>query len=374
MALQWRQTQNILPTPLTLSYILQILHNPINNVYKHPSYSGTGRVMGIITLLGKEQFEYFYKTVLKVTSADANTSVASAAKSVNQTPHEFLKILVSKLDEFKIRSGLGDLNNRFYTLCQLLVKILISKINNKKNLITNKKALLNEIRMDISDWTILNSVKTLNSKLVSSTTIKDILNHFYPPRPQIGGNPHLTHLKIDEILDNPVFMDALQKKIAEQLEDPSIHYDFDNARTLLARTPLTTRGSSPAGSAAAVAAPAPVVTAAPAAPAAAPAATLSAEDDLKNKLVERIVAAIDRKPIEIKLKIGQAVAIGAAASADATEASGGSKKKSRTVTIKSDSMPKTVKGLKTRKKLLKKKIRKMNKRIKLNKKRIIKLK
>ena len=52
---------------------------------------------------------------------------------------------------------------------------------------------------------------------------------------------------------------------------------------------------------------------------------------------------------------------------------GGSKKK-RTVTIKSNAMPKTVKGLKTRKKLLKKKIKDAEKKVKLNKNRVIKLK
>ena len=52
---------------------------------------------------------------------------------------------------------------------------------------------------------------------------------------------------------------------------------------------------------------------------------------------------------------------------------GGSKKK-RTVTIKSDAMPKTVKGLKTRKKLLKEKIKKAEKKVKLNKNRVIRLK
>tara|TARA_B110000211_G_scaffold92073_1_gene107284 strand:+ start:2045 stop:3082 length:1038 start_codon:yes stop_codon:yes gene_type:complete len=52
---------------------------------------------------------------------------------------------------------------------------------------------------------------------------------------------------------------------------------------------------------------------------------------------------------------------------------GGSKKK-RTVTIKSEPMPKTVKGLKTRKKLLKKKIKDAEKKVKLNKNRVIRLK
>ena len=52
---------------------------------------------------------------------------------------------------------------------------------------------------------------------------------------------------------------------------------------------------------------------------------------------------------------------------------GGSKKK-RTVTIKSNAMPKTVKGLQTKKKLLKKKIKKAEKKVKLSKDRIIKLK
>ena len=54
-------------------------------------------------------------------------------------------------------------------------------------------------------------------------------------------------------------------------------------------------------------------------------------------------------------------------------AKGGSKKK-RTVTIKSDAMPKTVKGLETRKKLLKEKIKDAEKKVKLNKNRVIKLK
>ena len=53
--------------------------------------------------------------------------------------------------------------------------------------------------------------------------------------------------------------------------------------------------------------------------------------------------------------------------------SGGSKK-TRTVTIKSNAMPKTVKGLQTRKKLLKKKIKKAEKKVKLSKDRIIRLK
>ena len=52
---------------------------------------------------------------------------------------------------------------------------------------------------------------------------------------------------------------------------------------------------------------------------------------------------------------------------------GGSKKK-RTVTIKSNSLPKTVKGLKTRKKELKDKIKKAEKKVQLNKDRIIRLK
>tara|TARA_B110000208_G_scaffold192028_1_gene261930 strand:- start:7608 stop:7772 length:165 start_codon:yes stop_codon:yes gene_type:complete len=51
---------------------------------------------------------------------------------------------------------------------------------------------------------------------------------------------------------------------------------------------------------------------------------------------------------------------------------GGSKK--RTVTIKSDAMPKTVKGLKTRKKLLEKKIKDAEKKVKLNKNRVVRLK
>ena len=374
LALQWRQTRNIISPTLTLSDILQILYNPISNVYLHPNSSGAGRVMGIITLLGKKQFEYFYKTVLTVSSADANTYVASVARTAGQSSIDFLNTLVITLHNFKIRSSsLGNLNNQFYTLCRLLVNILISKINNKKNLITNKKLLLSEIRKDISTMTILNSVKTLNSKLVSPTTINYILDYFYHPRQQIGGNPHLTHLKIDEILDNPVFMNELQQKIAEQLDD--IRYDFDNARTLLAQNPLATRGDRPLGVAAATSAP--VGTAAAPAPAAAPATVPSAEEDLKNKLVERIVAAIDRSPIPIKLEIKQLSfsnvhnILKSSPLLSSLKTSGGSKKKSRTVTIKSDSMPKTVKGLKTRKKLLKKKIRKMNKRIKLNKKRIV---
>ena len=56
-----------------------------------------------------------------------------------------------------------------------------------------------------------------------------------------------------------------------------------------------------------------------------------------------------------------------------TAASGGSKK-TRTVTIKSNAMPKTVKGLQTKKKLLKKKIKKAEKKVKLSKDRIIRLK
>jgi len=59
--------------------------------------------------------------------------------------------------------------------------------------------------------------------------------------------------------------------------------------------------------------------------------------------------------------------------AEAASKTGGSKKK-RTVTIKSNAMPKTVKGLKTRKKLLKKKIKDAEKKVKLNKNRVIKLK
>ena len=59
--------------------------------------------------------------------------------------------------------------------------------------------------------------------------------------------------------------------------------------------------------------------------------------------------------------------------AAALAASGGSKKK-RTVTIKSEPMPKTVKGLQTRKKLLKKRIKKAEKKVKLSKNRIIRLK
>ena len=56
----------------------------------------------------------------------------------------------------------------------------------------------------------------------------------------------------------------------------------------------------------------------------------------------------------------------------ARQATGGSKK--RTVTIKSDAMPKTVKGLKTRKKLLEKKIKDAETKVKLNKNRVIRLK
>tara|TARA_B110000977_G_scaffold178619_1_gene236434 strand:- start:279 stop:740 length:462 start_codon:yes stop_codon:yes gene_type:complete len=54
------------------------------------------------------------------------------------------------------------------------------------------------------------------------------------------------------------------------------------------------------------------------------------------------------------------------------ERKGGSKK--RTVIIKSNILPKTVKGLKTRKKLLKKRIKKAEKKVKLSKNRIIRLK
>jgi len=52
---------------------------------------------------------------------------------------------------------------------------------------------------------------------------------------------------------------------------------------------------------------------------------------------------------------------------------GGDSKK-RNVTIKSYTIPKTVKGLKTRKKLLKKRIKKAEKKVKLSKNRIIRLK
>ena len=52
----------------------------------------------------------------------------------------------------------------------------------------------------------------------------------------------------------------------------------------------------------------------------------------------------------------------------------GGRKKKRTVTIKSESIPKTVKGLKTRKKLLKEKIKKAEKKVQLSKNRIIRLK
>lgn len=52
----------------------------------------------------------------------------------------------------------------------------------------------------------------------------------------------------------------------------------------------------------------------------------------------------------------------------------GGRKKKRTVTIKSESLPKTVKGLKTRKKLLKEKIKKAEKKVQLSKNRIIRLK
>ena len=71
----------------------------------------------------------------------------------------------------------------------------------------------------------------------------------------------------------------------------------------------------------------------------------------------------------------EAMAHSMAASEGATPAAaiGGSKKK-RTVTIKSDAMPKTVKGLETRKKLLKEKIKDAEKKVKLNKNRVIKLK
>tara|TARA_B110000977_G_scaffold193381_2_gene268296 strand:+ start:766 stop:1203 length:438 start_codon:yes stop_codon:yes gene_type:complete len=62
-----------------------------------------------------------------------------------------------------------------------------------------------------------------------------------------------------------------------------------------------------------------------------------------------------------------------AAEAAAESKIGGSKKK-RTVTIKSDAMPKTIKGLETRKKLLKKRIKKAEKKVKLSKNRIIRLK
>ena len=57
---------------------------------------------------------------------------------------------------------------------------------------------------------------------------------------------------------------------------------------------------------------------------------------------------------------------------DTLPSSGGSKK--RTVTIKSNVLPKTVKGLKTRKKLLKERIKKAEKKVKLSKNRIIRLK
>ena len=161
-----------------------------------------------------------------------------------------------------------------------------------------------------------------------------------------GGGPLLTHLKIDDILDNQVFITALELEIKRQLGQ--VQYEFENARTAAAQQ----------------AAVAPVVAAVP----------IAAKADLKDKLVERIVAAIEREPIEINLTFDATKARKALAALAALAAIGGSKKRSRTVTIKSDSMPKTVKGLKTRKKLLKKKIRKMNKRIKLNKNRIIKLK
>ena len=52
----------------------------------------------------------------------------------------------------------------------------------------------------------------------------------------------------------------------------------------------------------------------------------------------------------------------------------GGRKKKRTITIKSESIPKTVKGLKTRKKLLKEKIKKAEKKVQLSKNRIIRLK
>ena len=64
----------------------------------------------------------------------------------------------------------------------------------------------------------------------------------------------------------------------------------------------------------------------------------------------------------------------AASQAAAPAAAKGGSKKKRTVTIKSDAMPKTVKGLETRKKLLKEKIKDVEKKVKLNKNRVIKLK
>ena len=97
------------------------------------------------------------------------------------------------------------------------------------------------------------------------------------------------------------------------------------------------------------------------------------------KLLETITALIRRLPKDEKEKYmklyikTKTAAIEAFKAAKAAPASGGSKK-TRTVTIKSNAMPKTVKGLQTKKKLLKKKIKKAEKKVKLSKDRIIRLK
>ena len=84
------------------------------------------------------------------------------------------------------------------------------------------------------------------------------------------------------------------------------------------------------------------------------------------------VAALPATVEEVSPEADASAVVERAAAATASK-TGGSKKK-RTVTIKSDVMPKTVKGLETRKKLLKKRIKKAEKKVKLNKNRVIKLK
>ena len=93
----------------------------------------------------------------------------------------------------------------------------------------------------------------------------------------------------------------------------------------------------------------------------------STESMATNIIKKQSTLSQPKRCVQIKISAPSTAAAAAAA------ASGGSKKK-RTVTIKSEPMPKTVKGLQTRKKLLKKRIKKAEKKVKLSKNRIIRLK
>jgi len=344
---------------------------------------------------------YLYPVILGVNTGDASDAAAAAdagADDEDNTISKISKIIMQKIIKTLLRPknkpqtkkiiiiGIKNLDSKFKTTYiktseYKLFKCILFKLRNGhiKLQSHNSNRYAKEIQQLVQQLQQEQTDMTKKTALLNNTSRKLAqAGYAGADAAATGGGPHLTHLKIDDILDDKDnFMDPLQLKIAVQLGQ--VHYDFENARTLLAQTPLTTRGSGPESIAAATKTQTPAVPAASAAavPAAAPATVPSAEEDLKNKLVERIVAAIDRSPIPIKLEIKQLSfsnvhnILNSSPLLSSSKISGGSKKKSRTVTIKSDSMPKTVKGLKTRKKLLKKKIRKMNKRIKLNKKRIV---